>query len=140
KVKDTNKGSNPQGQVTMTVQSCEAIDPTTGKASLDPRCDLNDPATYHLYYIKSNSISSLTLNGATYASFSAKSNVYELPTAANGWVKTGLDGGGLMLVTFTANGGADQNGVVCKSSTGCAALTVNKSTGGTWYSNSWGNA
>jgi hypothetical protein len=134
-------GSNPQGQVQLFIHSMNKSDGT-----LD-----NRP---HLYYVKSNSIASLSFTGlststAKTATFSAKTNVYE--ELGNG-SQVGLDGGGTMQLTFTQPGGqytvttgtgSNTMTLTCPSAStapyGCASVVVYKSTGGIWFSNAWGS-
>jgi hypothetical protein len=92
-----------------------------------------------VYFIKSNSISELsTINGS--ASFGSKTNVSEV--LANG-TKVGLDGG-TMQVIFTPFGKTIPrdmyvgNVSTCTNQQGCMSITAYKSTGGVWYSSSWG--
>jgi hypothetical protein len=123
-----NKGTNPQGQVTVTIHSYNKPDGSSdGKE--------------HSYWVKSNSISEMTLSpdGST-ASFSAKSNVYD--TTGD---KVGLDGGGVMQFTFTKAGGiytvptsTGTTTYTCSNAYGCAAVAVFRSTGGLWFSSAWG--
>ena len=78
------------------------------------------------------------------ASFSSKTNVYELV----GGSRTGLDGGGVMQFMFTEPGGTYQVStgtgssnvtLTCPTtSAGCASVIVYKSTGGVWFSSAWG--
>ena len=70
-VKYNKGGTNPQGQVIVYIRSCNNRD-----GSVDPLCDLSKPATWHVYFIKSNSISGLSLRNGS-ASFGSKTNVYE---------------------------------------------------------------
>jgi hypothetical protein len=128
-------GTNPQGQVTVYIRSCNNRD-----GSVDPLCDPSKPATWHVYFIKSNSISELSLRNGS-ASFGSKTNVYEqLPDGS----KVGLDGGGTMQIVFTPYGQTIPSGMyvgtnaTCTNQMGCAALTAYKSTGGVWYSSAWG--
>jgi hypothetical protein len=134
-VKFNNSGTNPQGQVQVYIRSCNNSDGT-----LDPNCDPNKPETHHVYFIKSNSISELSMiNGS--ASFGSKTNVSEV--LANG-SKVGLDGGGTMQVIFTPFGKTIPRDMyvgsssTCTNQQGCMSITAYKSTGGVWYSSSWG--
>src|SRR2546425_3121954 len=71
------------------------------RSTLLPYTTLFRSGNARTYWVKSNSISELTLKGvpATTASFSAKSNVFDITGA-----KVGLDGGGVMQFTFTLPG------------------------------------
>jgi hypothetical protein len=128
------KGTNAKGQITVYVQSCNNAD-----GSIDPNCSAADPATWHTYFIKSNAISYLAFPIKGTASFGSKTNVYEvLPNGS----KIGLDGGGTMQVMVTMPGqellmpwGGTNT---CTNPAGCAAVSVYKSSGGVWYSSSWG--
>ena len=131
----SKSGTNPQGQLTFMIHSMNKPDGT-------------QDGKQHLYYVKSNSIASLAFVGDTSslpktASFTAKTNVYELLPGG----KTGLDGGGTMQFMFTQPGGTytvttgtgSSRQLTCPStSTGCASVIVYKSTGGVWFSSAWG--
>ena len=131
----SKSGTNPQGQLTLMIHSMNKPDGT-------------QDGKQHLYYVKSNSIASLAFVGDTTstartASFTAKTNVYELLPGS----KTGLDGGGTMQFMFTEPGGTytvttgtgTNRQLTCPStSTGCASVIVYKSTGGVWFSSAWG--
>jgi hypothetical protein len=106
----------------------------------------DDYPNIHTYYVKSNSISEVTLKGQT-ASFGSKTNVYEIV----GTTKNGLDGGGVMQFASTPAGGqitlttsTGSNGqpltYYCPStaSEGCMSVIVYKSGGGVWFSSAWG--
>jgi hypothetical protein len=134
-------GTNPQGQVTVYIVSCNRSDGT-----VEPNCDQRTPNKWHTYFGKSNSISNLTLQSGS-ATFSSKTNVYE--QLADG-TRLGLDGGGLMQVVFTPYGQTiprdmwitgtsyvNPNGV-CTNQQGCASVVLFRSMGGVWYSSSWG--
>jgi hypothetical protein len=135
-----NKGlTNPQGQLTLFIRSWNKLDGT-------------QDGNQHTYWVKSNSIADLAAvgsPGAKTASFSSKTNVYEIV----GGSKNGLDGGGVMQFMFTQPGGTYQvstgtgtayltcpsllvNGLETKP--GCASVIVYKSTGGVWFSSAWG--
>jgi hypothetical protein len=103
-------------------------------ALLNWQTGLLDGAT-HEYWVKSNSISSMSTQGGS-ASFSSKTNVYEIVNGSN----NGIDGGGVMTFTFTPAGqtgtlttssGASQ-AFTCPStpSNGRVSVIVYKSTGG----------
>jgi hypothetical protein len=128
-------GTNPQGQLSVTIHSYNKPDGTRdGKL--------------HTYWVKSNSIAELTLKGtpATTASFSAKTNVYDITDT-----KTGLDGGGTMQFTFTLpgqmyqitnNDGTTKTYTCPSSSAGCASIVIFRSAalgGGVWFSSAWGS-
>jgi hypothetical protein len=140
----TKSLTNPQGQLTLMIHSYNKPDGTQDGAP-------------HTYYVKSNSIADLALVGDTNnpkktASFSSKTNVYELV----GGSKNGLDGGGVMQFMFTEPGGTYQvsssgtpntnvtltcpslvvGGVETKP--GCASVIAYKSTGGVWFTSAWG--
>jgi hypothetical protein len=139
----TRSLTNAQGQLTLMIHSYNKPDGTQDGA-------------LHTYYVKSNSIAGLALVGVTTnpkktASFSSKTNVYELV----GGSKNGLDGGGVMQFMFTEPGGTynvstgtGNNSVTltCPSlivggvetKPGCASVIVNKSTGGVWFTSAWG--
>jgi hypothetical protein len=134
--------TNPQGQLTLLIRSYNKLDGTP------------DYPNMHTYWVKSNSIANLSSvgnPGMQTASFSSKTNVYELV----GTNKNGLDGGGVMQFMFTQPGGTYQvssgsgnNNVTltCPSSKvngvetlpGCASVIVYKSTGGVWFTSAWG--
>jgi trimeric autotransporter adhesin len=139
----TKSLTNPQGQLTLMIHSYNKPDGTQDGAP-------------HTYYVKSNSIADLALVGIAAnpkktASFSSKTNVYELV----GGSRNGLDGGGVMQFMFTEPGGTYQvstgtgnnsvtltcpssvvNGVETKP--GCASVIAYKSTGGVWFTSAWG--
>jgi hypothetical protein len=130
----SKSGTNPQGQLTLLIHSMNKPDGT-------------QDGKQHLYYVKSNSIASLAFVGDTSstaktASFTAKTNVYELLSGS----RTGLDGGGTMQFMFTQNGGTytvttgtgSSKQLTCSSTSGCASVIVYKSTGGVWFSSAWG--
>jgi hypothetical protein len=87
-------GTNPQGQVTVTITSCSNPDgsPIEGCSK-----DIEDKDKWRTYQIKSNAISELSLISGS-ASFGSKTNVYELK--ADG-TKVSLDGGNTMQLVFT---------------------------------------
>ena len=133
----TSKKTNPSGQLTVTIHSYNKPDGTVDTVP-------------HTYYVKSNSIASMTSSGLNSLSFSAKQNVYELTNGG----KTGLDGGGVMQFTATKPGGTYQ---LTNQQTGasvtltcpgpdaqhpnpqpCLSVVVFKSTGGVWFSSAWG--
>jgi hypothetical protein len=134
----SKSGANPQGQLTLLIHSWNKPDGTP------------DWPNRHEYFVKSNSIASLAFVGLPTsipktASFSAKTNVYELVNGS----KVGLDGGGTMQFMFTEPGGTYQvssgtgsNNVTltCPATptSGCASVIVYKSTGGVWFSSAWG--
>jgi len=132
-----NKGTNPQGQLTLTIHSYNKPDGTSD-------------GTEHSYFVKSNSISEMTLHNGDTVTFSSKTNVYEMTPDG----KVGLDGGGVMQFTFTRPGGAyyvtTSTGtaaplqLTCPStSNGCASVVVFRSSGlggGVWFSSAWGTA
>ncbi|MCA1834555.1 MAG: hypothetical protein LC750_17810, partial [Actinobacteria bacterium] len=129
----SKSGTNPQGQLTLIIHSYNKPDGT-------------QDGQLHTYYVKSNSIANLSSignPGQRTASFSSKTNVYEL----SGSTRVGLDGGGTMQFQFTEAGGSYQvtNGsgqtvtLTCPSGTsGCASVVSYKSTGGVWFSSAWG--
>lgn len=145
-VQYNKSGTNPQGQVTVTITSCNRSNGT-----LEPGCDGTTPNKWHHYFIKSNSISELALISGS-ASFGSKTNVSEI--FADG-TKVGLDGGNTMQLMFTPKGKAiprdmystpqsdsfaDSNRV-CTADGGCASIVIFRSNGlggGVWYSSSWG--
>jgi hypothetical protein len=112
-VKYNNKGTNPQGKVTIWVWSYYKPDGT-----LD--------TTIHKYVIKSNSISTLAINQkvAGTALFSSKATVKEeLPDGS----MVSIDGGAILQISVT-----DKD-----SSGDLLAITVQRSKGGLWYSSNW---
>lgn len=129
------KGINPQGQVTVTIKSYNRPDGTV---------DTN----LHTYFIKSNSISELSLISGS-ASFGSKTNVSEI--LENG-SKVGLDGGNTMQLIFTpqnqtappgsfvATSGVIESSGKCTALNGCASIVIFRSAGGVWYSSSWGQS
>jgi hypothetical protein len=137
------KGVNPQGQVTLTVRSCN-----TRFGTPDPNCNASDPATHHVYWIKSNSISELSLISGS-ASFGAKTNGYELLSDGS---KVNFDSGNSIQLVFTPFGQAIPRDMysspessafanstkVCTNAKGCASVVLFRSAGGVWYSSSWG--
>ncbi len=125
--------TNPSGQLQITIHSYNKPDGT-------------QDGKLHTYYVKSNSISEMTLKGQT-ASFSSKTNVYEIV----GTSKNGIDGGGVMQFTSTPAGGqitlttAAGSGpaptFTCPATAieGCMSVIVYKSSsGGVWFSSAWG--
>ncbi|HKP69693.1 MAG TPA: YDG domain-containing protein, partial [Pyrinomonadaceae bacterium] len=138
-VQYNKKGTNPQGDVTLYVRSCNFPN-----GSHDVACVSADPSTHHVYFIKSNSISELALIGGS-ASFSSKANVSEV---MNDDARVTLDGGNTMQLLFTpfgltlpSNNAGNPIGAVCTSAGGCASIIVYRSSGiggGVWYSSSWG--
>jgi hypothetical protein len=134
------KGVNPQGQVTVTIRSCNKVDGT-----VDANCDPDDPSTHHVYWIKSNSISELSLISGS-ASFGAKTNGYELLPDGS---KANFDSGNSIQLIFTPYNkdmplGAYKSGYgggtppKCTNAQGCASIVLFRSAGGIWYSSSWG--
>jgi hypothetical protein len=141
------KGVNPQGQVTVTVLSCNDRFgvPTPG-------CSGATPTLWHKYFIKSNSISELSLISGS-ASFGAKTNVSEVLADGS---KVSLDGGNSMQLIFTPQGQSIPAGFftsanapyistngVCNNVGGCASIVIFRSSGiggGVWYSSSWGQS
>jgi hypothetical protein len=127
--------TNPQGQLTLIIHSYNKPDGTQDGAQ-------------HTYFVKSNSIANLALVGnpgtARTASFSSKTNVYELLSGS----RSGLDGGGVMQFMFTQPGGTYQVSsgtgssnvtLTCPTgSQGCASVIAYKSAGGVWFSSAWG--
>ncbi len=109
-VKYNKSGTNPQGKVTVLVKSYNKPDGTVDTA-------------VHTYLITSNAISELTMKGANVVSFSSKVTLKDMATGAT------IDSGNMMNVTLTdgLNGATD-----------LVAIQVQKSTGGLWYSDSWG--
>src|SRR5205823_9772728 len=92
----SKSGTNPQGQLTLLIHSHNKSDGTMDASGAE-----------HTYFVKSNSISGLafiTASGsvAKTASFTAKTNVYELA----GGSRVGIDGGGTMQFQFTEPGGS----------------------------------
>jgi hypothetical protein len=130
----SKSGINPQGQLTLAIHSWNKPDGT-------------QDSKQHQYWVKSNSIASLVLvgnPGARTASFSSKTNVYDMTGT-----KVGLDGGGTMQFMFTEPGGTYQVSTAGGSTTltcppapgntaGCASVIVFKSAGGVWFSSAWG--
>jgi hypothetical protein len=113
-VKYTNKGTNPQGKVQLTVVSDHN---SAGRVD----------GAVHTYEIVSNAISTLNVTNST-ADFQAKCNVNELITNSDGSITSvNLDGGALMALSLDG------------SSTQLLGITVNKSKnlGGMWYSSAW---
>jgi len=133
------KGTSPQGQVTVYVRSCNLP-----SGAVDAACAPSNPSTHHVYFIKSNSISELSLIGGS-ASFGSKTNVSEMRPDGT---KITLDGGNLMQLLFTPygmplppNNAGNPIGSTCTFSGGCASIVIYRSTGiggGVWYSSSWG--
>jgi hypothetical protein len=128
-------GTNPQGQVQIYIDS---YNDKNGNYT---------PDVLHKYFIKSNSISELSTVAGS-ASFGSKTNVYELKTDGT---KESLDGGGTMQIVFTPKGAKIPSGMflaaatpfsdtagTCTNQQGCMSITAYKSTGGLWYSSSWG--
>jgi len=126
--------TNPQGQLTLIIHSFNKPDGT-------------QDGLRHTYFVKSNSIANLALvgnPGAKTASFSSKTNVYEL----TGGSRSGLDGGGVMQFMFSEPGGAytvssgtgaNTVTLTCPATShGCASVIVYKSAGGVWFSSAWG--
>ncbi len=138
----SKSGTNPQGQLTLMIHSWNKPDGT-------------QDGQRHTYFVKSNSIASLSLlsspptaptPSARTATFSSKTNVYDITGT-----KVGLDGGGTMQFTFTEPGGqykvtSSATGqpvtLTCPTTatSGCASVIVYKSTGGVWFSSAWGPA
>jgi len=111
----TNKGTNPQGSITVQFNSRQAPDGVT------------QYSTYHRYLIKSTSISSLVSVGPGVQQFNAKGVLQDLTTGAS------IDGGATFQINVTdgqlAGGtGADKVGVTLYSS----------KNGSLWFSSSWG--
>jgi hypothetical protein len=129
-------GTNPQGQTTLYVRSCNNPD-----GSVDTACKPEKPETHHVYFIKSNAISELSLTAGGSASFGSKTNVTEQKPDGS---KVGIDGGGTMQIIFTPVNKEMPSGMfvgtdkVCRNQSGCVAITVFRSTGGVWFSSAWG--
>ena len=138
-VQYNKKGTNPQGDVTVFVRSCNLPN-----GSVDVACVPSDPSTHHVYFIKSNSISQLSLIGGS-ASFNSKTNVSEI---LRDGTRLSLDGGNTMQLMFTpfgltlpSNNSGNPIGATCTNAGGCASIIVYRSSGiggGVWYSSSWG--
>jgi hypothetical protein len=132
-------GTNPKGDVTVTITSCNKPD-----GSVEEGCTISTPAKWHKYFIKSNSISELSLISGS-ASFGSKTNVSELLPDGS---KVSLDGGNTMQLVFTPNGkpfptGMSVTGGNCTNPSGCASIVIYKSNGlggGVWYSSAWGQS
>jgi hypothetical protein len=113
----TNKGTNPQGSITMTVVSDFAPD--------------GSPAPGSVYYIKSNAISTLSITAAAgtspaRADFTGKVSILK----SDG---TSVDGGALIQISVTKG----------KASLGTGTVMVqvnNSKTGGVWFSAAWDSA
>ena len=138
-VQYNKKGTNPQGDVTVFIRSCNFAN-----GSLDASCMPSDPSTHHVYVVKSNSISELSLTGGS-ASFGSKTTVSEVMSDGT---KVSLDGGNMLQLLFTPFGvtlpptnNGNPIGVTCTNAGGCASIIVYRSSGiggGVWYSSSWG--
>jgi len=138
-VQYNTKGTNPQGDVTVFIRSCNFAN-----GSLDASCVPSDPSTHHVYVVKSNSISELSLTGGS-ASFGSKTTVSE---AMSDGTKISLDGGNMLQLLFTPfgvtlppNNNGNPIGATCMNAGGCASIIVYRSSGiggGVWYSSSWG--
>lgn len=116
-VKYNKSATNPQGKVKATIIS-----------NLNAATGLVDGKT-HTYVITTNSIASLSVKGLT-ANFAAKANVVELITNPDNTVTAvNLDGNCTLQLAVT-----DSNSTTTKDT---LALTVNKSTGGLWFSSNW---
>jgi trimeric autotransporter adhesin len=117
-VKYNKSGTNPMGKVFLTVYSNK-----NAQGVVD---GLN-----HTYFIVSNAISTLSVKTGT-ADFSAKANVTEIITDANGNVTStaALDGGAIMQLSIVDGcvTGADMLGVT---------VNMSKTRGGIWYSSQW---
>jgi hypothetical protein len=137
----TSKGTNPKGQVTVTIRSCNKIN-----GDVDPNCSPGVPSTHHVYWIKTNAISELSrINGS--ASFGGKTNGYELLPDGS---KVNFDSGNSVQLFFTpynmamplgeyqAAYGGTGNPRICTNIGGCASVVLFRSAGGIWYSSSWG--
>jgi hypothetical protein len=125
-VKYNKSGTNPQGKVRLQITS-------NRNAS-----GLIDGAT-HTYLITTNSISSLSVTpgsntAPSVANFAAKANVVELITDSGGTVTSvvSLDGGAILQLALTDG--------LTNSTPDKAGVTVNKSTGGLWFSSNWDGA
>ena len=138
-VQYNKKGTNPQGDVTVYVRSCNLPN-----GAVDVLCVPSDPSTHHVYFIKSNSVSELSLvNGS--ASFGSKTNVSEVMSDGT---RVSLDGGNAMQLIFTPFGltlppsnAGNPIGATCIYAGGCASIVIYRSSGiggGVWYSSSWG--
>ena len=143
-VQYNKKGVNPQGQVTVTVLSCN-----NRLGVYEAGCSISTPNLWHKYFIKSNSISELSLISGS-ASFGSKTNVSEVLADGS---KISLDGGNTMQLIFTPQGQAIPQGFftnvnapyitssgICNNVGGCASIVIFRSSGGVWYSSSWGQA
>lgn len=138
-VQYNKRGTNPQGDVTLYVRSCNFPN-----GSLDAACIPSEPSTHHVYFIKSNAISELSLIGGS-ASFSSKASVSEVMSDD---LRVSLDGGNTMQLLFTpfgltlpSNNSGNPIGATCMNAGGCASIIVYRSSGiggGVWYSSSWG--
>ncbi|MEQ1606899.1 MAG: kelch repeat-containing protein [Pyrinomonadaceae bacterium] len=139
-----NRGTNPKGQVTVTIRSCNKVDGT-----LDTLCNPSVPSTHHVYWIKSNSISELSKIGGA-ATFGGKTNGYELKPDGS---KTNFDSGNSLQLVFTPNGQSMPVNTYapgwgtaasptnkCNNASGCASIVLFRSAGGVWYSSAWGLA
>ena len=111
-VQYNKSGTNPRGKVTILVKSNNRPDGSV------------DPDNIYTYQITSNAISELQLTGLKLASFSSKVTVKWLKK--DGTVVT-IDSGNMLQMTMSDNNNPDTVGI-----------TVQKSTGGLWYSSGWG--
>jgi len=112
----TNKGTNPQGNITVQFNSKQAPDGIT----VYP--------VYHRYLIKSTSISSLVMVGNGVEQFNTKGVLQDLTTGAS------IDGGATVQVTVTdgqhaGGSGPDKVGV----------SVYNSKNGSLWFSSGWGS-
>lgn len=136
----TKSGTNPKGDVTVTITSCNKPD-----GSVETGCTISTSTKWHKYFIKSNAISELSLISGS-ASFGSKTNVSELLPDGT---KVSLDGGNTMQLVFTPigkpfpTGMSVSSGGNCTNSSGCASIVIYKSNGlggGVWYSSAWGQS
>jgi hypothetical protein len=115
-IKYNKSGTNPQGKAKFTVRSNRKADGTI---------DLS--GKIHTYVLTSNAISTLSVTKPK-ANFAAKANVVELVSNPDGSVTVvNLDGGAVMQLAVTDNGGSGDT----------IAVTVHKSKGGMWFSSEW---
>jgi len=133
-VESITNGVTPDGQITVTVRTCNRPDGTR-----DMRCVATKPSTQHVYVFETNVLAEASLV-ADIANLNATAVVYEL--LANGEKKT-LDKDVAMQIVFVPENqmlpltiGA-AGGSACTDKAGCAAIAVRKADGSLWYSGGW---
>jgi len=108
-------GTNPQGKVTVLIKTLDNWQ--TGQKD----------GNTHVYLVTSNSIATLVFPTVGTASFTSKSTVKEL--GPDGTAIATVDSGNMLQMDLNSTTSPQQ-----------AGITVQRSTGGLWYSSAWASS